>query len=666
MWGSRPLEDAVLYFHGTMASERTGFENYDSGLTGSELLAMIDRATERDSVGNEYVNVLILNLMVVGVLDADTAGAVGAAPDLNAAGSGKVLGMSVADWTLIAVFVIVVAVAGFLISKFMFQVYEERGRIGRLYSKAEAPVYRGARAGDGMNWKVYLLSVLMFNLIGFIALFLVLMFQDYLPMNPQNFGGMDADLAFNTAVSFVTNTNWQAYGGESTLSVFSQMFGLTVQNFLSAATGIAVLIALIRGIRNRSVNDLGNFWKDVTKATAVLLPVAFVIGMVLVSQGVPQTFDDSVEADLMFPYEDDDGELIDTQTICYGPMASQEAIKTLGTNGGGYMNANSSHPFENPNETTNITEMAAIFVIPTAVCLLFGSMVHDRRQGLAILGVMTVIFVAFFGLCVSSELAGNPGLDGFDEVSQEYTDYQYGGNLEGKELRFGTVGSSLFAIVTTATSCGAVNSMHDSYTAMGGMAPMLMMMLGEVCFGGVGSGLYGMLMFVIIAVFIAGLMVGRMPEYLGKKIGPKEMRIAAVAIITPVMFILAGSALAILWPGALDSLNNPGAHGFSEILYAFASATGNNGSAFAGLNANTGFFNIALGICMLAGRFIPIALTMALAGSLSEKKIVPPSNGTLPTHTPTFMAWLFGVVMLVGVLSFFLCLSLGPIAEMLM
>lgn len=666
--------ESPLYDAETAESRLANYEHYRT-LTESDLIAMIDAATQKDALGNEYVNVLKLNFYVSGYWDLDTSGATGTTPDTDNASSGTFAGMSSADWALYIAMIVVLAVGAILVTKFMYQVYEEKGRIGKFYSRAEGYVYKPAKIGGGMNWKVYLLAVLMFNLFGFILLFLILMFQDHLPMNPQGLPGMDPYVAFNTAVSFVTNTNWQAYSGE-VLSNFSQMMGLTVQNFLSAATGIAVLVALIRGLRNRSVKDIGNFWRDVTKATAVLLPIAFIISLVLVSQGVPQTLDETKTADLVFPYTDvdDDGNeyVVDTQTIRLGTVASQESIKELGTNGGGFYNANSSQPYENPNAITNIAEMSAILVIPISCCFFFGMMIHDRRQGWAVFAVMAIIFIAFFAVCASSELAGNRGVaaanDGVEEglVSQEYTEYQLGGNMEGKEVRFGAVGSSMFAVVTTSSSCGAVNSMHDSYTSIGGMCPMLLMMLGEVCFGGVGCGLYGMLMFVIIAVFIAGLMVGRMPEYLGKKIGPTEMKIASAAVIVPVLFIIGFSALAVVWPGALDSLNNPGAHGFSEILYAFASGTGNNGSAFAGLNASTPFYCITVGLAMLGGRFIMIILTLALAGSMAEKKSVPPSAGTLPTHTPTFVLWLLAVVVLVGILSFFLCLSLGPFAEALM
>lgn len=631
-----------------------------NSLTEEEVIALINAATEKDVLGNEYINVLELNLSLSEIYTASDS----TAADLDDA-SNIILGISVSDWLLIIIVLAMLIVLTFFVAKFIFNVYEENTKVGEKYRKAVNLICRPAKVGGETSWKTYLLSVLIFNLFGFLTLFLVLMFQDYLPLNPEGFDGMDPYLAFNTAVSMVTNTDWQAYGGETTLSYFSQMFGLTAQCFLSAATGLAVLIAVIRGLRNRSIKNLGNFWIDVTKATFILLPIAIIISIILISQGVPQTLDGSIEAILTFPYTDGSGNYIDTQTISVGPIASLESIKLLGTNGAGFMNANSSHPFENPNAITNIVEIVSILLIPIALCLVFGKMIKDRRQSAVIMSVMVIIFVAFFLICLSAELGGNPAVGSVSGVSQEYTNYQFGGNMEGKEVRFGVVGSVLFGIASTATSCGAVNSMFDSYTAIGGMCPMLLMQIGEICFGGVGCGLYGMFMFVILAVFIAGLMIGRIPEYLGKKIGPREMKLASAAVILPVVLIVGGTAIAILWPGATDSTNNSGMHGFSEILYAFTSASSNNGSAFAGLNANTPFYNISLAICMLVGRFGSIALVIAFAGSMSEKKIVPMSAGTLPTNTRTFAVWLLAIIFLLGILSFFLCISLGPIAEAL-
>jgi K+-transporting ATPase ATPase A chain len=438
-----------------------------------------------------------------------------------------------------------------------------------------------------------------------------------------------------------------------------------VQNFLSAATGIAVLMALIRGIRQRTTKDLGNFWKDITRATLILLPLSFILALILVSQGTVQTLDGSISADLLQPVVDSSGDLVTVQTIPVGPVASQEAIKLLGTNGGGFFNANSAHPFENPTPLSNLLETAAMLLIPVGVVFAFGEMVKDRRQSIALLIAMLVIFAAFLGLAIWAEEGGNPTLSHLG-VSQIATEFQPGGNMEGKELRFGVVPSCTFAVATTATSCGAVDSMHDSYTAIGGMVPLVLMQFGEVVFGGVGSGLYGMLVFVLIAVFIAGLMIGRMPDYLGKKIGPYEMKLCTIIILLPIVVVLTGTAIAVILPEGRAGVLNPGPHGFTEILYAFTSAANNNGSAFAGLTVSTPFYNIILAIVMLLGRFPVMVLTLALAGALSEKKIAPPSPGSLPTHSPLFITWLIGVVVLLGALSYFLTLALGPIVEFLM
>jgi K+-transporting ATPase ATPase A chain len=449
------------------------------------------------------------------------------------------------------------------------------------------------------------------------------------------------------------------------MSYFTQMVGLTVQNFLSAATGLTVIMALIRGIRQRTTTDLGNFWKDVTRATLILLPLSFILALFLVSQGTVQTLDGPISAQLLQPVTDSAGNLVTVQTIPVGPVASQEAIKLLGTNGGGFFNANSAHPFENPTPLTNLIEILALLAIPAGLCFTFGSMIKDRRQGVALFVAMIVIFAAFLGFAVWAEEGGNPTLSHLG-VSQIATEYQPGGNMEGKELRFGVVPSCTFAVATTATSCGAVDSMHDSYTPLGGLSPLIMMQFGEVVFGGVGSGLYGMLVFVLIAVFVAGLMIGRMPDYLGKKIGPYEMKLCTIIILLPIVLVLIGAAIAVMLPEGRAGPLNPGPHGFTEILYAFTSAANNNGSAFAGLNASTRFYNVVLAIVMLLGRYPIIVLTLALAGSLSMKKIVPPSPGSLPTHTPLFISWLIGVIVLLGALSYFLTLALGPIVEFLL
>ncbi|GAB52262.1 potassium-transporting ATPase subunit KdpA [Atlantibacter hermannii] len=505
----------------------------------------------------------------------------------------------------------------------------------------------GGVRNEEMNWRQYLLAILLFNLFGLIALFALLMTQGNLPLNPQHFPGMPWDLALNTAVSFVTNTNWQAYAGESSLSYLSQMAGLTVQNFLSAASGIAVVFALIRAFSRHSTTLLGNAWQDLTRITLwVLLPISLVLALFFIQQGVIQNVADYL------PMTSLEG----TQHLLpMGPVASQEAIKLLGTNGGGFFNANSSHPFENPTALTNFVQMLAIFVIPAALCLAFGEAVGDRRQGRAILWTMTLIFVVCAAVVMWAETRGNPHLMALGADSAI--------NMEGKESRFGILASSLYAVVTTAASCGAVNAMHDSLTALGGMVPLWLMQIGEVVFGGVGSGLYGMLLFVLLAVFIAGLMIGRTPEYLGKKIDIPEMKLTALAILVTPALVLLGSALAMMTDAGRSAMLNPGPHGFSEILYAVSSAANNNGSAFAGLSANTPFWNLLLAACMWLGRFLVIGAVMAIAGSLVEKKSQPATVGTLPTHGALFIGLLTGTVLLVGALTFIPALALGPVAD---
>jgi len=505
----------------------------------------------------------------------------------------------------------------------------------------------GGVRNEEMNWRQYLLAILLFNLFGLIALFALLMTQGNLPLNPQHFPGMPWDLALNTAVSFVTNTNWQAYAGESSLSYLSQMAGLTVQNFLSAASGIAVVFALIRAFSHHSTTLLGNAWQDLARITLwVLLPISLVLALFFIQQGVIQNVADYL------PMTSLEG----TQHLLpMGPVASQEAIKLLGTNGGGFFNANSSHPFENPTALTNFVQMLAIFVIPAALCLAFGEAVGDRRQGRAILWTMTLIFVVCAAVVMWAETRGNPHLMALGADSTI--------NMEGKESRFGILASSLYAVVTTAASCGAVNAMHDSLTALGGMVPLWLMQIGEVVFGGVGSGLYGILLFVLLAVFIAGLMIGRTPEYLGKKIDVPEMKLTALAILVTPALVLLGSALAMMTDAGRSAMLNPGPHGFSEILYAVSSAANNNGSAFAGLSANTPFWNLLLAACMWLGRFLVIGAVMAIAGSLVEKKSQPATVGTLPTHGALFIGLLTGTVLLVGALTFIPALALGPVAD---
>ncbi|MDE2053268.1 MAG: potassium-transporting ATPase subunit KdpA [Xanthomonadaceae bacterium] len=561
-------------------------------------------------------------------------------------------------------------------------------RVTRFAAPIERGLYRlcGIRTGEEMDWKRYALAMLLFNVLGVLAVYLLQRVQQWLPLNPQHFGAVPPDLAMNTAISFATNTNWQNYAGESTLGYVTDMLALTVQNFMSAATAIAVLVAVVRGFARRSAQTLGNFWVDVTRATLyVLLPLSLVISLLLASQGVIQnfkpyadvpvvqtsTYDAPVTDAAGNPVKDAAGNSeakptqITTQTLPMGPAASQVAIKMLGTNGGGFFNANSAHPYENPTPFSNFIEMLAIFLIPGGLCIAFGKMVGDKRQGWAILAVMLVIFVPLALACIGAEQAGNPALHGL-AVNQHAGALQAGGNMEGKETRFGIAASGLFATITTAASCGAVNAMHDSFTALGGLVPMWLIQLGEVVFGGVGSGLYGMLAFAVVAVFIAGLMVGRTPEYLGKKIEAHEMKMASLAVLLPCALVVVGTAVAVLAPAGASAVANPGAHGFSEILYALSSVSNNNGSAFAGLSANTPFWNVLLGVCMFLARF-PLAIAMlAMAGSLAAKKHVPVSAGTLPTHTPLFVALLTCVVIVIGALTFLPALALGPIAEYLM
>lgn len=503
---------------------------------------------------------------------------------------------------------------------------------------------------EPMHWRQYLLAILMFNLLGLALLLAILLLQGHLPLNPQGFTGLSWDLALNTAVSFVTNTNWQAYGGETTLSYFSQMAGLTVQNFLSAATGIAIAFALIRALVSHSTQPLGNAWVDLTRITLwVLLPLSLIIALIFVQQGVLQNVAAYQPALTLEGAK---------QLLPMGPVASQEAIKMLGTNGGGFFNANSSHPFENPTALTNAIQMLVIFLIPAALCFAFGEASGDRRQGRTLLWAMSLVFVLCAIVVMWAEIHGNPALALAGADSPQ--------NMEGKESRFGILASSLFATVTTAASCGAVNAMHDSFTALGGMVPMWLMQIGEVIFGGVGSGLYGMLLFVLLAVFIAGLMVGRTPEYLGKKIDVPEMKMTALAILVTPALVLLGSALAMMTDAGRSAMLNPGPHGFSEVLYAVSSAANNNGSAFAGLSANTPFWNLLLAFCMLVGRFAVMVPVMAIAGTLVAKKSQAATSGTLPTHGPLFIGLLIGTVLLVGALTFIPALALGPLADHLM
>jgi K+-transporting ATPase ATPase A chain len=585
----------------------------------------------------------------------------------------------------VVVYLVVLIALARPLGAYMARVYQDQPiALSRALGWLERLIYRlcGIRPNEEMGWKTYAATMLLFNLCGLLAVYLLQRLQGVLPLNPQGLGAVSTDSSFNTAVSFATNTNWQGYGGETTMSYLTQMLGLTVQNFVSAAAGMATLAAFIRGFSRRSAATIGNFWVDLTRTTLyILLPLSFVTAMILVSQGVVQTFQPYVTAAVVQttgfdePVTDQDGKpVLDAkgqpttnkskrteQVLAVGPAASQIAIKQLGTNGGGFFNVNSSHPFENATPLSNFVELLAILVISGALCYTFGVMVGDTRQGWAVLAAMTVIFVGLLVVCVAAEQRGTL----FTNLAVDHTAsaQQAGGNMEGKETRFGIATSALWATATTAASNGSVNSMHDSYTPIGGLVAMWLMQLGEVVYGGVGSGLYGMLVFAIIAVFVAGLMVGRTPEYLGKKIEAYEMKMSSLVIVIPPAVVLIGTAVAVVTAGGKAGPPNPGAHGFSEILYAFSSAGNNNGSAFAGLGANTPFYNTALGFAMLFARYWLAVPTLAIAGALARKKLVPAGAGTLPTHTPLFVGLLVGVVILVGALTFVPALALGPIVE---
>ncbi len=568
-------------------------------------------------------------------------------------------GMDKLGWINLVVYMVVLLLAAWPLARWMHRVAE--GRLPRWMQAVEGGFYRlaGVRPDEGMHWKRYAVALLLFNFIGVLAVYALQRLQAVLPLNPQGMAAITPDSAFNTAISFVTNTNWQGYGGESAMSYLTQMLALTVQNFLSAATGIVVVIALVRAFAGRLQGTIGNLWADLTRVTLwVLLPLSFVFAVFLVGQGVIQNFDAYKDVATV--------EAASThQQLAMGPVASQEAIKMLGTNGGGFFNANSAHPYENPTPLANFAQMLSIFLIPAALCFVFGFMVGDSRQGVAILAAMSAMFIVGAIVCTSAEQAGNPHLTALG-VDQAQSALQAGGNMEGKETRFGIDASSLFAVITTAASCGAVNAMHDSLTPIGGMVPLVMMQLGEVVFGGVGTGLYGMLVFAILAVFIAGLMIGRTPEYLGKKIEAHEMKMTSIAILVTPLAVLLGTAVAVLAADGRAGIANPGAHGFSEILYALSSAGNNNGSAFAGLSANTPFYNTLLAVVMWVGRFGVIVPVLAMAGSLAAKKRLPQGAGSMPTHGPLFIVLLIGTVLLVGLLNYVPALALGPMVEHLM
>jgi K+-transporting ATPase ATPase A chain len=549
---------------------------------------------------------------------------------------------------------------------FMARVYRrERTFLDPVLGPVERLIYRVSKIdpNEEMDWKENAIAMLLFNLAGLFAVYGFQRLQQFLPLNPQALGAVSPDSAFNTAVSFASNTNWQGYGGETTMSYLTQMLALTVQNFVSAATGMAVLVLFIRGLARHSGKTLGNFWVDMTRSTLyVLLPLSVVLALALVSQGVVQTFSPSVSVPLLERSVDPKGVAVTTQVIAVGPAASQIAIKQLGTNGGGFFNVNSAHPYENPTPLSDFFEMLAILLIAAALCYTYGSMVGDTRQGWAVLAAMLIILVAAVFVTHAAESSGNPKLAPLN-VDQRSTSTNPGGNMEGKEVRFGIANSALWAVVTTAASNGSVNSMHDSFTPVGGLMALVMMQLGEVVFGGVGSGLYGMLVFVIVSVFVAGLLVGRTPEYLGHKIEAYEMKMASLLILIMPLTVLGLTALAVVTQAGNAAILNPGPHGFSEILYTFTSQGNNNGSAFGGVSANTPFYNITGGIAMLISRYWLAVPTLALAGSLVRKKLVPAGEGTLPTHTPLFIFWLIAVVLIVGALNFLPALALGPIVE---
>ena len=559
--------------------------------------------------------------------------------------------MTVLGWVQILIYCAIIVAATPVLGAYMTRVFSgERTFLSPLLRPVESAIYKmaGVNERGEQHAVTYTIGMLLFHAGGLLILYVLMRAQAVLPWNPEAQPAVAPDLSFNTAVSFITNTNWQNYGGESTLSYLVQMLGLTHQNFLSAATGIVLAVALIRGFARHSVRTVGNFWVDVTRCTLyVLLPICVPYALFLISQGIPQTLGHYVEATTLEGAK---------QTIAVGPVASQIAIKMLGTNGGGFFNANAAHPFENPTAFSNFVQMLSIFVLGAALTNVFGRMVGDQRQGWAVLAVMGVLFVAGVAACYAAEAHGNDALNALGLT---------GGNMEGKETRFGIAASALFAVITTAASCGAVNAMHDSFTALGGMIPLINIELGEIIVGGVGSGMYGMLLFVILSIFVAGLMVGRTPEYVGKKIEAKEVKMAMLAILVLPLMFLGWTAVAVLVPSAVTATNNPGPHGFTEILYAFTSQTGNNGSAFAGLSANTLFYNLTGAVAMFVGRFWMIIPTMAIASSLAAKKSIPPSAGTFPTTGGLFVGLVVGVILIIGGLTFFPALALGPIVEQL-
>ena len=640
----------------------------ERNMSENDVTALVEQQTEHQQFGlfgEPRINVLNLNL----ALDDLSTHRITVTPSAGQqeVPSPPIFGLRMTDWIQLILFFVILTCLIVPVGGFIAKVYNgERTFFSPILDPVERWILSasGVDSGEEMDWKMFSVAMMVFSVIGIAVVFLLQSVQQLLPLNPAGVGAVPWDLSLNTAVSFSTNTNWQAYAGETSVSYLTQMIGLAVQNFMSAAVGMAVLIAFIYGFSRRSATTIGNFWVLLIRSIMILLPLCVIIALVLVSQGTVQTFSGPVTVPLLDPVRDSNGVLVTTQLIPLGPAASQIAIKVLGTNGGGFFNANSAHPFENPTPFSNFLEILAILIIPTSLCYTFGKMIGSARKGIAILIAMTLIFVPLVGLTIWSEVNGNPAFTPLG-IDQNPSPLQPGGNMEGKEVRFGVVQSAFFSVVTTVTSCGAVNSMHDSFMPLGGFVQMFDIQLGEVVFGGVGSGLYCMLIFVILAMFIAGLMVGRTPEIYGKKIEPYEMTLTTIHILIPIFLILGLTTVAVLTDPGRSAVLNPGPHGFSEILYAFSSASQNNGSAFGGLSANNVFYNLMTAFAMFVGRYAVAIITLSLAGSFVTKKIVPVSDGTLRDHRPLFIVWLVFVVIVIGALSFLPALSLGPVVEYL-